>query len=194
MRLAVRPSWVAAILVVFSIAAVPSPPPSEIPYVPTDQAIVEAMLDLAKVGPDDVVYDLGSGDGRIVITAAKDHGVRKGVGVEIDPELVRLARVTAREAGVADRVTFVRRNLFEVDLREATVVTLYVGRAANEALRPKLMAQLRPGARVVSHYFGMEEWEPDEEQVVNGRPIYLWTIPGRQAHDEARRRTAPRPP
>jgi cyclopropane fatty-acyl-phospholipid synthase-like methyltransferase len=178
MRLFARPSWVAAILAVSSLAAAGTRR-VEIPYLPTDHPIVEAMLELAQVGPDDVVYDLGSGDGRIVIAAARDHGVRKGVGVEIDPALVREARAAARHAGVEDRVTFVERDLFEVDLHEATVVMLYVGPVANRKLLPKLKAQLRPGSRIVSHYFDIDGWEADETQVVNGHPIYLWTIRGR---------------
>ncbi len=148
----------------------------DVVYVPTPQPVVDAMLQLAQVTSNDVVYDLGSGDGRIVITAAKRYGAR-GVGIEIDPALVRQAQENAVAAGVGDRVRFVTENLFTADLREATVVTLYLLQSINERLRPKLVRELTPGTRVVSHVFSMgPEWPPQKTQTIDGRQVYLWTI------------------
>jgi histone methylation protein DOT1 len=149
-------------------------------YIPTPNEVVAAMLKMAHVGKDDVVYDLGSGDGRIVIAAVKEFGARRGFGVELDETRNEEARVLAQRAGVSSRVGFSLEDLFETDLREATVVTLYLSVAINQKLRPKLLAELKPGARVVSHNFDMgHDWPPDETQMVSGRPIYLWTIPPR---------------
>lgn len=159
----------------------------EVPYVPSPTRVVERMLEVAEVGPGDVVYDLGSGDGRIVITAALRHGAR-GVGIDLDEKLVRLATGNAREAGVADRVRFVHGDLFEADLRPATVVTLFLLPGVNLKLRPLLLEQLRPGTRVVSNAFSMGEWEPDSVVTVgmeggsaSGPPVYYWVIPARAA-------------
>jgi ribosomal protein L11 methylase PrmA len=134
------------------------------------------MLELARVTKDDVVYDLGSGDGRIVIMAAQRFGAR-GVGVEIDPHLVWEAHENAQRAGVADRVHFLVQDLFATDLRAATVVTLYLMQSVNLELRPKLWRELRPGTRVVSHDFHMGEWPPEQVVRVGGSVIYAWTIP-----------------
>jgi protein-L-isoaspartate O-methyltransferase len=148
----------------------------DVVYVPTPQAVVDAMLELANVKPTDVVYDLGSGDGRIVITAARKYGAR-GVGIEIDPALVSKAVSNAAEAGVSERVRFVTQNLFTADLSEATVVTLYLLQSINERLRPKLVRELKPRARVVSHVFNMgPEWPPEQTIRVGASPVYLWTI------------------
>jgi ribosomal protein L11 methylase PrmA len=148
-------------------------------YVPTPQSVVDAMLELAQVKPSDTVYDLGSGDGRIVITAAKKYGAR-GVGVEIDPALIRKARDNAVAAGVTDRVRFVNQNLFATDLRPATVVTLYLLQSINERLRPKLVRELKPGSRIVSHVFNMgPEWPPEKSVAVERDRIFLWSIPRR---------------
>jgi SAM-dependent methyltransferase len=156
-----------------------APAKPDVIYVPTPQPVVDAMLDLAAVTAKDVVYDLGSGDGRIVITAAKKYGA-SGVGVEIDPALVRQARENAVAAGVADRVRFVQQNLFSTNLRPASVVTLYLLQSINERLRPKLVRELKPGARVVSHVFNMgPEWPPDKTIAVERSRIFLWSIPGR---------------
>ncbi len=149
---------------------------SDVPYVPTPPDVVRRMLEMANVSPDDVVYDLGSGDGRFPITAAKRFGAR-GVGVEIDPKLVRRARANAREAGVADQVEFQEGDMFESDLSDATVVTLYLFPEINIKLRPKLFAELDPGDRVVSHDFDMDEWEPDRVVEMGSDTIYLWIIP-----------------
>ena len=151
----------------------------EVPYIPTPQTAVEAMLDLAQVKASDVVYDLGSGDGRIVITAAKKYGAR-GVGVAIDPSLVSLATARAASEGVSDRVRFVTEDLFTTSLTEATVVTLYLLQSMNERVRPKLVRELKPGARVVSHIFNMgPEWPPEKTVQADQSRIFLWTIPGR---------------
>jgi SAM-dependent methyltransferase len=152
----------------------------DVPYVPTPQPVVEEMLRLAQVGPDDLVYDLGSGDGRIVITAAERYGAR-GVGVDIDPARVRESRANAEQAGVTERVRFIQGDLFEVDLSEATAVTLYLLSSVNLRLRPKLLEELRPGTPVVSHAFHMADWEPDRVVTVQSRTVYLWYIPARVA-------------
>ena len=148
-------------------------------YIPTPQPVVDAMLRLAEVTATDVVYDLGSGDGRIVITAAKKYGAR-GVGVELDPVLVKQARENAAKAGVSGKVRFVTQDLFKTDLRPATVVTLYLLQSLNERLRPKLVRELRAGARVVSHVFNMgPEWPPLKTDTVERSRIFLWSVPGR---------------
>ncbi|HEX9367232.1 MAG TPA: class I SAM-dependent methyltransferase [Vicinamibacterales bacterium] len=148
-------------------------------YVPTPQPVVEAMLELAQVTRTDVVYDLGSGDGRIVITAAKKYGA-SGVGVEIDPALVKKARENAAAAGVGSRVRFVTQNLFTADLSRASVVTLYLLQSINERLRPKLVRELKPGTRIVSHVFNMgPEWPPQKTITVGRSRVFLWSIPAR---------------
>jgi SAM-dependent methyltransferase len=148
----------------------------DVAYVTTPQRVVDRMLEMANVSEDDVVYDLGSGDGRIVTTAAQRYGAR-GVGIEIDPKLIRMARSKARLVGVTDQVTFRKANLFDVDLHEASVVTLYLGGDLNLRLRPKLLLQLDPGDRVVSHDFDMGAWTPDRVEKLAGSTLYLWTIP-----------------
>jgi SAM-dependent methyltransferase len=155
----------------------------EVPFVSTPIEVVDEMLRLAGVGPGDIVYDLGCGDGRIVIRAAQARGA-SGVGVDVDGRLVAEAREAAARAGVADRVEFRELDLFSADLRDATVVTLYLFRRMNLQLRPKLLAELRPGARIVSHQFDMGDWKPDRTVTVRGRKVYLWTVPD----DPARRR------
>jgi len=146
-------------------------------YVPTPQAAVDAMLDVAQVKASDIVYDLGSGDGRIVITAAKKYGAR-GVGIEIDPALVKKANDNAAAAGVANRVRFLTQDLFTSDISEATVVTLYLLQSINERLRPKLIRELKPGTRIVSHVFNMgPEWPPEKTIEVDRSRIFFWTIP-----------------
>lgn len=150
----------------------------DVRYEPSPKPVVRAMLELAGVNAKDVVYDLGSGDGRTPIAAARDFGAR-AVGIEIDPKLVALARANARKAGVADRVSFRNEDLFEADFRDATVVTLFLYPDVNLKLRPRLLAELRPGTRIVSHYHDMGDWKPDRKIRVDGRPLYLWTIPKR---------------
>jgi SAM-dependent methyltransferase len=149
-------------------------------YVATPPEIVDRMLDVAKVRTGDVVYDLGCGDGRMVIAAAKKFGTR-GVGVDLDPARIREARANAKQAGVEGLVTFKVADLFETDLREATVVMLYLLPNLNRRLRPKLFAELRPGARVVSHDWDMgREWPPDRSVKLGGDAIYLWVMPERK--------------
>lgn len=162
----------------------PAPTPSlgdttvetDVPFVVTPQETVEGMLELAEVTEDDVVYDLGSGDGRIPITAAEKYGAR-GVGIELKPDLVERARKRAKRSGVSDKVEFRRQDIFEADFSEATVVTMYLFPEVNLKLRPMLFEQLQPGSRVVSHSFNMDEWEPDSSVSVNNDILYLWTIP-----------------
>jgi SAM-dependent methyltransferase len=148
----------------------------DVHFVPTPDEVVREMLKVANVGKNDVVYDLGSGDGRIVITAAKDYGAR-GVGIDIDPVRVQEATANAKKAGVSDRVRFLNQDLFQSDFKEATVVTMYLLPGLNLKLRPKLMAELRPGTRIVSHAFDMGDWAPEKKLEVSGRTIYFWTIP-----------------
>lgn len=150
----------------------------DIHFVPTRQAVADAMLKLARVAAGDVVYDLGSGDGRIVILAAQKYGAR-GVGVELDPRLVRISRQVAREGGVADRVTFIEGDLFTADISEATVVMLYLSPTVNMRLEPKLKRELRPGTRIVSHRFRIGSWPPDEARRVENADLFLWRIPAR---------------
>jgi len=149
--------------------------PPDIYFVGTPQPIVDAMLRLARVTADDVVYDLGSGDGRIVILAAQKYGAR-GVGVEIDPALVARARQIAREAGVEDKVSFVEGDLFTTDISAATVVTLWLSSSLNAQLEPILKRQLRAGARIVSHQFPIAEWRPDERIRVRDVDLFLWRV------------------
>jgi SAM-dependent methyltransferase len=157
----------------------PSPTPlrKDVPYVATSPEVVKAMLKMANVGKDDVVYDLGCGDGRIVISAVKDFGAKSGVGVDIDPELIAKAKHKARRENITDKATFIEGDLFKTDLREATVVTLYLYPTVNLRLLPKLLEELKPGTRVVSHDFDMGEWKPEKTETVGGATIYYWTIP-----------------
>lgn len=145
-------------------------------YVPTPEAVVDEMLRLADVKSNDLVYDLGSGDGRIVITAAKERGAR-GIGIDINPERIQEANENAKKAGVTDRVEFRQQDLFETDFSNATVVTLYLLPALNVKLRPKLLSQLKPGTRIVSHAFDMGDWKPDKVVEVGGRTVYYWVVP-----------------
>jgi len=153
------------------------------PYVPTPQPVVEKMLALAQVTADDVVYDLGCGDGRIVITAAREYGAH-AVGVDIDPKRIEESKVNAKAAGVEKLVTFILADAMKVDVSNATVVTLYLLSSSNAALRPILTRQLKPGARIVSHSFKMGDWPPEKSEGItdeNGftRTIYLWTADGK---------------
>ncbi len=150
------------------------------PFVPTPQDVVERMLALAQVTSNDVVYDLGSGDGRLVVTAAKKFGAR-GVGIDIDPARIAEGKANATRAGVEGRVEFRQQDALEVDLSEASVVTLYLLSSSNVKLRPRLQSQLKAGSRIVSHQFGMGDWQPDKIETFtdsNGtsRTLYLWTI------------------
>jgi SAM-dependent methyltransferase len=149
-------------------------------FAPTMEGVADAMLKLAKITADDVVYDLGSGDGRIVMLAAQKYRAR-GVGIELDPRLVEMSREIARDAEVLDRVTFVEGDLFAADISAATIVTLYLSPGVNKRLEPKLRRELRPGTRIVSHQFPIGTWTPDA--VVRSEDdrtdLYLWTVPPR---------------
>ena len=183
------PSFVAALILSASLAAAQSTQPRrepDVPYVPTTEEAVQAMLKLADVKKTDIVYDLGCGDGRIVIAAAKEYGAH-GVGIDINPQRVREAKENAKKAGVETLVHFEENDLFEVDIHEASVVTLFLLESINMRLRPKLLKDLRPGTRVVSNTFGMGDWKPDQELTV-GNPseeftlsqkLYLWIVPAR---------------
>ncbi len=156
----------------------------EIIYVPTPDEIVDAMMKLGKVGKDDVVFDLGCGDGRIVITAVKKYNAKRGVGVDLDPDRIKEANANALRAGVEKKVEFRKENVFNIkDLSEATVVCLYMSDELNKQLMPRLKAQLKPGARIVSHRFTMGDWKPDKTEKVDiehdqeeEKIIHLWTI------------------
>lgn len=148
----------------------------DVVYVPTPPEVVDKMLSMAKVGKDDILFDLGSGDGRIPITAAKRFGTR-GTGIDIDPERIKEANANAKKQGVSDKVTFLQQDLFKSDFSKATVVTLYLLPELNVKLRPQLFKQLRPGTRIVSHAFDMGDWKPEQTANVNGRTVYFWTVP-----------------
>jgi len=190
--LSTRRSLASAVLLISSaLAQAPQQVPAqakqapEVPYLPTTQVAVEAMLKLAGVTANDVVYDLGCGDGRIVVTAAKLYGAR-GVGIDIDPQRIREANENAKKSGVERLVRFEENDLFKANIREASVVTLFLLTSVNARLRPKLLQELRPGTRVVSNTFDMGDWKPEKEFTVDtgdegyfSRKLYLWTIPPR---------------
>ena len=144
-------------------------------WVPTPQSLVERMLEMAKTTPQDYVVDLGSGDGRTVITAAKKYGV-DALGVEYNPDMVELSRRNAAQEGVADRAKFIHGDIFQTDFSSATVLTLYLLPALNVKLRPTIL-RMKPGTRVVSHAFSMDDWQPDQIETVEGRTAYLWIVP-----------------
>jgi cyclopropane fatty-acyl-phospholipid synthase-like methyltransferase len=157
-------------------------PRIDVIWVPSDLVIVKKMLEMAGVGRNDVVYDLGSGDGRIVIMAAREFGAR-GVGVDIDPGLIVKARANAAAAGVADRVTFIEQDLFTADISQATVVAIYLSTEVNLRLLPKLRRELRPGARIVSHDYDLGDWPAEQTVTVpfdnRDHLIFLWRVPPR---------------
>jgi len=168
----------AAAIVLAAPAAAREQQPDVI-FVPTPYEVVDEMLKLAQVRKGDVLYDLGSGDGRIPVTAARRFGVR-AVGVDIDPQRIKEANENARKNGVARLVTFRQEDLFKTDFKEASVVTLYLLPDLNVRLRPRLLAELKPGTRIVSHQFDMGSWKPEKKVELNGRLIYLWTVPARK--------------
>jgi 16S rRNA A1518/A1519 N6-dimethyltransferase RsmA/KsgA/DIM1 with predicted DNA glycosylase/AP lyase activity len=151
------------------------PQTPDIHFVPTTNDVADAMLRLANVTADDLVYDLGSGEGAIVLRAAEKFGAR-GIGVEIDPKLVKTSNDRARKRGLADKVTFIEGDLFKADISKATVVTLYLSGSINRRLAPKLMKELKPGTRVVSHRFDMYDWRPDAHVRAGGTDVFLWRI------------------
>lgn len=174
----------ALLIVLFTAASVfsqitPPTPKLDVPYVPTSPEVVDAMLKLANVKKGDVVYDLGCGDGRIVIAAARDYGAT-GLGVDIDPQRIKEANENARAAGVTSKVKFIQADLFKTDFSKATVVTMYLFPEINLKLRPKIL-QMKPGTRIVSHAFDMGDWEPEQTIRVGTSTIYFWTVPQRKA-------------
>ena len=170
----------ALLLAAAASAAQPQAQQPDVIFVPTPQDVVDAMLKLANVHRGDVLYDLGSGDGRIPVTAAKEYGIR-AYGIDIDPQRIREANENAKKAGVTHLVQFRREDLFKASFKEATVVTLYLLPDLNVKLRPRLLAELKPGTRIVSHQFDMGTWKPDKKvELSAGRTIYLWTVPPRK--------------
>ena len=163
-----------------ALAQSPASRAPDVVYVPTPQAVVNRMLAIAKVNRKDVLYDLGSGDGRIPITAARKFGIR-ATGIDIDPQRIREANANAKTAGVSDRVRFLNQDLFQTKFSDATVVTLYLLPELNVKLRPQLLSQLKPGTRIVSHAFDMGDWKPDRTEQVKAdgqtSTIYFWTVP-----------------
>jgi SAM-dependent methyltransferase len=187
-RRSLVPTWFVALALLVGGCAWAPPvddPPTprlDVVWVPSAPEVIAAMLEAAKVGPSDVVYDLGCGNGEIVIAAAKYYGAR-AVGVDLDPARIREARLNAGRAAVADRVTFIEQDLFVTDVSPATVVTLYLLPEINERLRPKLLRELRPGTRIVSHDFGMGGWLPErtiEVPLARTHRVFLWRVPGEQ--------------
>lgn len=167
------------LLTLFSAAPLAAQNPEvrkDVPYVPTPPEVVEAMLKLGNAHAGDVHYDLGCGDGRIVIAAVKQFGVARATGYDIDPERIKEANENAQQAGVAGKVKFVLGNLFEADFHDATIVTLYLLPDVNLKLRPKLLKDLKVGARIVSHQFDMGDWAPDRKITMDWRTVYLWTV------------------
>ena len=176
---------VTLVLVVAAAAQAPTQAPSkplDVPYVPTHEMLVEAMLEVAKVGKNDILYDLGSGDGRIVITAAKKYGTR-GTGIDLDPVRIAEANENAQKAGVTHLVKFIHGDIFETNFADATVVTMYLLPDVNLKLRPKILA-LKPGTRIVSHNYDMGDWKPLRTLNINvsdtPHQIYFWTVPARK--------------
>lgn len=179
-RFLARAGALAAAGLPFAAGAQPARRTPDVVYVPTPQEVVDTMLRLAKITKDDLVYDLGCGDGRIVISAARRFGAR-GVGIDIDPDRIKEANANAKAAGVANRVKFTNADLFETDFSAATVVTLYLLPSLNLKLRPKLLTELKPGTRLLSHDFDMGDWVPDQRVDVGNRTVYFWRIPNRKA-------------
>jgi SAM-dependent methyltransferase len=154
----------------------PEAPRGDVPYVPTPPEVVEAMLKLGQVHAGDILYDLGCGDGRIVVMAVQKFGARTGTGIDINPQRIKEALENARQAGVTDKARFIEKNLFDADIHDATVVTLYLLPDVNLRLRPKLLDDLKVGTRIVSHQFDMGDWQPDKKVEIGWRTIYLWTV------------------
>jgi tRNA G37 N-methylase Trm5 len=178
------PAFTVVFMLLVAVAGAQSPTttekkPLDVPYVPTHESLVDEMLSMAKVGGNDVLYDLGSGDGRIVITAARKFGTR-GVGYDLDPDRVSEARENARKAGVTDKVRFEQQDIFTAKIADATVITMYLLPDVNMRLRPKLLSELKPGTRIVSHDFDMGDWKPEQtvKVQVNGRDhtVYFWRL------------------
>lgn len=167
-----------AALALLGVTAVTAQPRLDVPYVPTPQEVVDRMLQLGKVRAGEYHIDLGSGDGRIAITSASKYGARS-LGVDLNPVRIEEARTNAKKAGVADRALFELKNLFETDIGKADIVTMYLLPSVNLELRPRVLSEMWPGTRIVSHAFDMGDWQPDHRESVIGRTIYLWVIPAR---------------
>jgi precorrin-6B methylase 2 len=180
-----RRSFVAALAPAFAIAfsvaaSAQQSVQRDVPYVPTPEEVVKRMLELAKVKKDELVMDLGSGDGRIAIAAARDFGAR-AIGIDIDPQRIKEANENAAKAGVTARVTFKQENLFETPIKDANVITMYLLTSVNAKLRPRLLDELRPGTRLVSHAFNMGDWKPDAHERVENRDVFFWVVPAKVA-------------
>ena len=175
---ALAPLAALALLGITAVTAQPQPPRLDVPYVPTPQEVVDRMLQLGKVRAGEYHIDLGSGDGRIAVTSAAKHGARS-LGVDINPVRIEEARLNAKKAGVADRALFEQKNLFETDIGKADIVTMYLLPSVNIELRPRVLSEMWPGTRIVSHAFDMGDWQPDHRESVIGRTIFLWVIPAR---------------
>lgn len=171
-----KKTFFAAILITFFSFTPLAAQDLDVIYVPTREPVMDAMLRLAEVDSSDIVYDLGCGDGRIVIAAAQRFGAT-GVGIDLDPQRIKEATQNAVEAGVTDKVKFIEGDLFDSDFSDASVVTLYLLTELNERLKPMLLDQLKPGTKVVSHAFSMGDWKPEKQEEVDGTTVYLWTIP-----------------
>jgi cyclopropane fatty-acyl-phospholipid synthase-like methyltransferase len=148
----------------------------DVPYVPSPQEVVDAMLKLAGVKNTDTVIDLGCGDGRIVVTAVKKFGAKRAIGYDLDPDRIAEANENAKQNGVADKVQFIEKNLFDAEIASASVITLYLLPGVNEKLKPRLLKELKPGTRIVSHSFSMGDWQPVKQEDIGGRRIYLWIV------------------
>ncbi|MEH6389819.1 MULTISPECIES: cyclopropane-fatty-acyl-phospholipid synthase family protein [Pseudomonas] len=170
-------SIILVLSLLFSASSLTAAPRLDVPYVPTPPDVVHRMLEMADVQPDDHLIDLGSGDGRIVIAAVRDFGVQNARGIDLDPERVAEARAHAEREGVADRTTFEQGDLFDKDLSDATVLSMYLLSTVNARLRPVILETMAPGTRIVSHAFDMGPWDPDEFETVNGASVYLWIVP-----------------
>jgi SAM-dependent methyltransferase len=151
----------------------------DVPYVPTPPAVVDAMLKIANVGPDDIVYDLGSGDGRIPIAAVRQNNAKQAVGIELNPNRVAEAVATTRNLGLEGRVSFIQGDVFKTDFSAATVVTMYLLDNVNLRLRPRILDELKPGTRIVSHQFHMLDWTPDDTVLVDTVPVHFWVVPAK---------------
>jgi SAM-dependent methyltransferase len=154
------------------------PVKKDVPYVPTPQPVVDRMLEMAAVTKNDIVYDLGCGDGRMIVTAAKKYGAH-GVGVDIDPQRIKESNENAKSAGVTDKVKFEIKDLFTMEFGDASVLTMYLLPQVNLNLRPKILSDMKPGSRIVSHSFDMEDWKPDGEDEVESSNIYFWIVPAK---------------
>ena len=168
----------AVLLVGAAMAAAQAQPRLDVPYVPTPQEVVARMLQLGKIRAGEYHIDLGSGDGRIAVTAAAKHGARS-LGVDLNPVRIEEARANAKKAGVSDRAIFELKNLFETDISKADILTMYLLPSVNIELRPKVLRDMWPGTRIVSHAFDMGDWQPDHRESVIGRTVYLWVVPAR---------------